>query len=81
MTERWRVTLLSAVVPGLGQFELDARRAGAWFLGATVTLLVGSAVLDRRSGVLVLGLLELTAWACGHAWLLATRCAHTLARP
>ncbi len=74
MTEQWRVTLLSAVVPGWGQFELGYRRAGLWFLGAAGALvagLVASALLGRDVSLMVIALVELNAWATVHAWLVA----------
>jgi len=76
MTEQWRVTLLSAVVPGWGQLELGHRRAGLGFLGATVALVVGlivCALLGRGEPLALLALLELTGWASLHAWLVAAR--------
>lgn len=76
MTEPWRVTLLSAVVPGWGQWELGHRRAGLWFLGATIALVVGlivSAILDRGVVLVAVALLELNVWASVHACLVAAR--------
>lgn len=76
MTEQWRVTLLSAVVPGWGQWELGHRRAGLWFLGATMALvasLIVCAILDRGVVLVAVALLELSAWASVHAWLVAAR--------
>lgn len=74
MTEQWRVTLLSAFVPGWGQLELGHRRAGRWFVGAAVALVAGliaSALLERGVSLMVIALLELNAWATVHAWLVA----------
>lgn len=76
MTEQWRVTLLSAVVPGWGQVEQGHRRAGLGFLSASVALVAGllaSAILERGMALVVVALLELTGWASLHAWLVAAR--------
>ena len=76
MTERWRVTLLSAVVPGWGQFELGDARAGRWFLGASVLLLalfIGAALVGTGARLAAVALLELNAWASVHAWFAAAR--------
>ena len=76
MTEQWRVTLLSAVVPGSGQLELGHRRAGLGFLGAAAALVVGlivTAILGRGETLAALALLELTGWAALHAWFVAAR--------
>ncbi|MBK8057861.1 MAG: hypothetical protein IPK33_08280 [Gemmatimonadetes bacterium] len=76
MTEQWRVTLLSAVVPGWGQWELGHRRAGRWFLGAAIALVAGlvvSALLGRGVSLMVIALVELNAWATVHAWLVVAR--------
>lgn len=76
MTDQWRVTLLSAVVPGWGQWELGRRQAGLWFLGAGMALVAGliiSAILDRGEVLFAVALLELTGWASLHAWLVAAR--------
>ncbi len=84
MTERWRVTVLSAVVPGWGQLELGHRRAGLWFLGASMALVAGliaSAILERGVALVVVALLELTGWASLHAWLIAARRSPRGARP
>ena len=76
MTEQWRVTLLSAVVPGWGQLELGHRRAGLGFLGAAAALVVGlivTAILGRGETLAALALLELTGWASLHARFVAAR--------
>lgn len=84
MTEQWRVTLLSAVVPGWGQLELGHRRAGIRFLVASAALvasLIVSAIVGRGETLVVVALLELSAWACVHAWLVAARQSRAGARP
>lgn len=76
MTEQWRVTVLSIVVPGWGQPELGHRRAGLWFMDASVVLVAGliaSAILERGVGFVTVAVLELTGWASLHAWLVAAR--------
>lgn len=84
MTEQWRVTLLSAVVPGWGQVELGHRRAGLGFLSASVALVAGliaSAILECGVAFFLVALLELTGWASLHAWLVAARRSPRGARP
>ena len=76
MTERWRVTLLSAVVPGWGQLELGDARAGRWFLGASavlLSLLIAAAIVGTGARIAGMAFLELNAWASVHAWFAAAR--------
>ena len=84
MTEQWRVTLLSAVVPGWGQLELGHRRAGLGFPAATAALIAGlivSAIVGRGERLVVVALLELSEWAYVHARLVAARQSRAGARP